>query len=197
MLNKPKTYAALIRSLEYCVNDYAHNNYDLEWDNWYLRDIVEQDCLLVLMQLCGFYGPDGLIKAKFIERWLAKEPWGESTEERQLRFMDILEKGNQSKLNELLLPLVQSKAGRRQLEKWTLIPKTVSPPRSSASDTRMINGEDTAGEDYQGMSMERRRRRNQTTDEDRLRRRHRQAMVLNDGSRPLGRGDIIEQNNET
>jgi len=194
MINKPKTYAALIKSLEYCVTDYPHNGYDMDWDNWHLRDIVEQGCLMVLWQLVGYCGVDGLVKGKFVERWLVKEPWGKTTEERQILFMEVLEKADSYKLNLILLPLVQNPEGRKQLEDAKLIPRTNSVPRMSVFDTRMINGESTSGEDFRGMSLERRRRRHLVpTEEDRLRRRHREAMVLNDGSQPLSRGDIIEQ----
>lgn len=149
---------------------------------------------MVLTQLCEHCGVDGLVKARFVERWLAKEQWGESTEERQLLFMDVLSKGDAQRLNSILLALVQNSAGRKQLEDSKLIPKTDPMPRRfSAFDTRMINGEGTAGEDFHGMSMDRRRRRNQSMDEEHLRRRHREAMVLNDGTRPLGRSDIFER----
>jgi hypothetical protein len=37
------------------------------------------------------------------------------------------------------------------------------------------------------------RAREHSVEEQRLRRQHREAMVLNDGTRPLGREDIIER----
>jgi hypothetical protein len=43
------------------------------------------------------------------------------------------------------------------------------------------------------MFVESRRRRDQSSEEEHIRRRHREAMVLNDGTRPLGRGDIIQR----
>jgi hypothetical protein len=63
----------------------------------------------------------------------------------------------------------------------------------SPRDVRMTNGEGTAGEEWEGMLVEGRRRRDQNSEEDVIRRRHREAMVLNDGTRPLGRDDIIQR----
>jgi hypothetical protein len=191
MINKPSTYAALVKSLEYSVTDYEHRPYDPEWDNWQLRDVVEQGCLLVLCQLIDKYGVDGLIKARFIERWLAKEPWGADEHDRQKNFAESMGKDN--RLNEINIPLFRDRAGQLQLGKAKLIPQELVSELGNSRDIKMINGEGTAGEDFEGMFVESRRRRDQTSADDHLRRRHREAMVLNDGTRPLGRGDIIER----
>jgi hypothetical protein len=194
IINKPKTYAALVKSLEYCITDYEHNAYDPEWDNWHLRDACEQGCLSILGQMVDKFGPEGLVKSRFVDRWLAKEPWGGAdADERQLNFMDSLTKPY--RLNQICLPLFRDPAARKQLEDAKLLPpnKIVYDDSETLLDIRMINGEGTAGEDFDGMFVESRRRRDQSTEEEHLRRRHREAMVLNDGTRPLGRGDIIER----
>ena len=192
IVNKPKTYAAIVKSLEYCITDYEHNEYDSEWDNWHLRDVVEQGCLLVLGYLVDKFGVEGLVKSRFIARWLAKEPWGDADDEkRQINFMDSLTR--RYRLTQLCLPLYKDTVGggRKQLEEAKLLPVTSTVVEEGASgDTRMANGEATAGED---VNVEGRRRRDQSSEEEHLRRRHREAMVLNDGTRPLGRGDIIER----
>jgi hypothetical protein len=74
-----------------------------------------------------------------------------------------------------------------------LVPAALEADLNLVRDIRMINGEGTAGEDFDGMFVESRRRRDQSSEEEHIRRRHREAMVLNDGTRPLGRGDIIQR----
>jgi hypothetical protein len=192
MINKPATYAALVKSLEYSVTDYEHNAYDPEWDNWHLRDVVEQGCLLVLAQLTEKFGPDGLIRSRFVELWLAKEPWGKTDEERRTNFMESL--GRNNRLTGIAGPIFQHKAGRRQLIKANLVGTEYEAEPPLARDVKMTNGESTAGEDFEGMFVDgSRRRRDQSSEEEHIRRRHREAMVLNDGTRPLGRDDIIQR----
>ncbi|RDL36837.1 Uncharacterized protein BP5553_06189 [Venustampulla echinocandica] len=191
LINKPATYAALVKSLEYSLTDYEHNPYDLEWDNWHLRDTVEQECLMLLVPLVDKFGVDSLVKTRFVERWLAKEPWGRDERERQINFLESLRTRN--RLNELTLPLIRDLAGRRQLCKAKLLPQDFEWEIPGPRDVRMINGEGTAGEDFDAMFVEGRRRRDQSTEEEHIRRRHREAMVLNDGTRPLGRDDIIQR----
>jgi hypothetical protein len=193
IIEKPDTYAALVKSLEYSITDYPHNAYDPEWDNWNLRDVAEQGCLLVLIQLVNKFGAEGLVKARFVERWLAKEPWGASDEGRQTNFVHSLQKN--TRLSELCMPLFRERAGRRQLVKAKLVPELIEheTEQTTVRDIRMINGEGTAGEDFEGMFVEGRRRRDQSSEDEHIRRRHREAMVLNDGTRPLGRGDIIQR----
>ena len=193
-IHKPQAYSALVKSLEYSLTDYEHNAYDPEWDNWHLRDVVEQGCLLVLGQLVdkmGMEGVDGLVKSHFVERWLAKEPWGTNDKERQTNFSDSLRKVN--RLNEIAIPLFRDNKGRKDLIKAKLVPADIEAGLNMVRDVRMINGESTAGEDFDGMFVESRRRRDQSSEEEHIRRRHREAMVLNDGTRPLGRGDIIQR----
>lgn len=204
MLNTPKAYIALVRSLEHSVNDYEHNVYDPEWDNWELRDMCERGCLMILTQLSDRHGVEGLVKAGFIEKWLAKEPWGGRNEdEKQLAFMDSLAKD--TRLSDIAMPLFRDEAGRKRLEATRLLPPSIEEQISDAEqisslkDVRMIGGEGTAGEEEDGDQFIQafveglRRPRDSSVEEEYLRRRHREAMVLNDGSRPLGRADIIER----
>ncbi len=191
MINKPEAWAALVKSLEYSITDYKHNKFDPEWDNWHLRDVVEQGCLMILGQLVDKFGPVGLIKSRFVERWLAKEPWADDESDRMMRFADSLH--NKHRLSELSMPLFRDHAGRKQLIKANLVPAELLTDPNFVRDVRMINGEGTAGEDFDGMFVDNRRRRDQSSEEDHIRRRHREAMVLNDGTRPLERGDIIQR----
>ena len=191
MINKPEVYGALVKCLEFCVTDYSHHVYDPEWDNWQLRDVVEQYCLIILGHLIDKYGVDGLVKSRFIARWLASEPFGSDIQERQSNFIHSTTKDN--RLNELVIPLFKDKTGRRQLVQAKLIPPEPVSEDGIPPDVKMINGESTAGEEFEGMIADVRRRRDQSSAEDHLRRRHREAMVLNDGTRPLERGDIFQR----
>ncbi|KAH6671235.1 hypothetical protein B0J14DRAFT_91000 [Halenospora varia] len=189
LINKPATYFALVKALEYCVTDYKHNDFDLEWDNWVLRDRCEQDCFLILTALAEKFGVGNIIKAGFIHRWLAKEPWGNEEKARQINFLESLRTRNQ--LNELLLPLIREMVGRKKLCEARLLPQDFEWDRPGPRDVRMTNGEGTAGEEE--IWGDGRRRRDQSQEEQVIRRRHREAIVLNDGTRPLGREDIIER----
>ncbi|TVY83296.1 hypothetical protein LSUE1_G001555 [Lachnellula suecica] len=193
LLNEPSTYAALVKSLEYSLTDYehaVHAEHDLEWDSWPLRDVAEQDCLLILTQLVNKCGPEGLVKARFIERWLAKEPWGDDDRERQINFLESLRMRN--RLAELTLPLIRDPSARKLLCGVGLLPMDFEWDVPSSRDVRMINGESTAGEDFDGMYVGR-RIREQNSVEETIRRRHREAIVMNDGTRPLAQDDIIER----
>lgn len=186
-----------MKSLDYSRTDYEHNEYDPEWDNWNLRDVAEQGCLLILGQMADKFGIGGLIKCRFVDRWLAKEPWGGNDEdERQLNFMGSLTKQHY-RLNQVCLPLFHEPVGRKQLEDAGLLPTNrivCDEADPAAMDIRMVNGEGTSGEDFSGFLVESMRpRRGQSNEDEDLRRRHREAMVLNDGSRPFARGDIIER----
>ena len=194
MIERPEAYAALVKCLEYCVTDYPHNAFDPDWDNWTLRDVVEQGCLLILIQMVAKFGPQGLVRARFVERWLAKEPWGDKEDATlSINFATALRNGN--RLSQLLDPLFRDPFGRLQMIKAKLVPPTLAADLSllEESDVKMVDGEGTAGEDFAGMFVESRRRRDQSSEEEHMRRRHREAMVLNDGTRPLGRSDIIQR----
>ncbi|TGO38775.1 hypothetical protein BHYA_0067g00050 [Botrytis hyacinthi] len=185
-IHKPETYEALVKSLEYSVEDYVHHEYDPDWDNWPLRDTAEKSCLMIIYELIYKYGVQELLDAGFIERWLVKEPWGVTTEERSINFMDSLNK--EKSLNRVIVPLFHDERGRKMLEEAKLLPAS---PDSAARHLAMEGTEDQDMEDIDSNYTER-RPRDQTTAEDYLRRRHREAMVLNDGTRPFERGDIYE-----
>lgn len=66
-------------------------------------------------------------------------------------------------------------------------------------DMRMDGGEGTAGdEDLEAMFVDPgMRRAGQSEEEEHIRRRNREAMVLNDGTRPFERGDIFQRGVDT
>lgn len=205
LVNVPKTYAALVKCLEYCVTDYEHNEYDPEWDNWYFRDVIEKECLLVLGQLTDKYGIETLLKTSFVECWVAQEPWGGVSEDhRRYNFLQSMTK--RLRLTNLYLNIYQHPKGKQQLERAKLIPVTTRTSQEpTTNDTEMNDEETSAEEDNNDLATDSdpatesepatdsRRRRAQSLEGEHIRRRNREAMVLNDGTRPLGRGDIFQR----
>ena len=148
MIDKPPTYAALVKSLEYSVTDYEHNKYDRDWDNWPLRDVVEQGCLLVLCQLTGKCGVDGLLNSRFVERWVAKESWGDNEYDRAHNFVESMRQLN--RLNELLIPIFRDTRGQLQLQKAKLLTQDVVSLLNEGNKVKVVNTE-TGAENFDGM----------------------------------------------
>jgi hypothetical protein len=157
----------LVRSLELSLEDTElpdlTNNH---WDEYYLRDMAERFCLMFIHELINKYGTNALIKAKFVEKWLAKQKWGDNSDSRRHNFSAYLAL-KENRLADIIRGIKNSKRGLRALEGAGLIEK---------QNIRRRIGE------LPDIIME-----------QRLRRQHREAMVLNDGTRPLREEDIIER----
>lgn len=188
-LHIPRGYIALINCLEYCVTDYKHNAFDPDWDNWYFRDIVEQLALTLVLKLVERFGPGRLLQYRFIEKWLVKEPWGSNIPKRQKNFAKFLQETNQ-KLNDIVTPLSQDPLGMKQLQKS----KLVAENDTGLGIFRNAQEGREGGQNYSHFFVTvSGRRRVQTNSNEYVRRRHREAMVLNDGTRPVAREDIIQR----
>ncbi|KAI0008023.1 hypothetical protein F4779DRAFT_589128 [Xylariaceae sp. FL0662B] len=203
VLNTPKAYSALVRSLELCLDDVEHEKLDDPlYDEYYLRDIGERRCLLLVSQLIHKYGVDKLVEAKFVEKWLAKQPWGDGTEERQKNFDMYMSRKN--RISDICFHLRATKTGRKALAKAKLISKAKASKREGSDHIKVVleisMGNDDDIDEFQvdashgGLVP---RVNEQSAEEQRLRRRHREAMVLNDGTHSLGRGDIIEREHDS
>ncbi|CAJ2501803.1 Uu.00g046560.m01.CDS01 [Anthostomella pinea] len=202
VLNTPKGYSAIVRSLEICLDDTEHATLDDPlYDEYYLRDIGERRCLLLAHQLIHKYDVDKLIEAKFIDKWLAKQPWGDTEKERRNNFAMYMNR-RKNRIRDICLCLQATKAGRKALVKAKLITKT-KRPKWDRSDHIQVVLEFSMGSDGDGDGIQLRntelvpRVNEQSVEEQRLRRRHREAMVLNDGTHSLGRGDIIEREHDS
>ncbi|TQS37528.1 hypothetical protein Golomagni_01995 [Golovinomyces magnicellulatus] len=183
-----KIYCALVSCLEHCTTDYEHNSFDLIWDNWYFRDVVEQLALGMLIQLVEKFGPKYLIKYRFIDRWLVKEPWGNTITERQTNFAKLILASDQ-KLNDLMSPILHNSTGVVQLKEAQLV--TDSFPHNLKYATEMLG---YRLQDYTDtFFIDLTQRISRISSDEYRRRRNREAMVLNDGLRPLGRADIIQR----
>jgi hypothetical protein len=189
-LNSPKVFGAIVTCLARCVKDVPHNNYDKEVDNFDFRDPVERFCLLVLFRLTVEFGSEEIIKAGIVQRWLAKEPWGSTEKEIQENFKHCY---HNMRLSELILRIAHHSRGLGELVKAKLMDTsdTTFFPRP-----KMIGEDSTVGEQGLsdlGLTEGGPRIREQSAEERHLRRRHREAMVLNDGVQPIGVSDIIER----
>jgi hypothetical protein len=191
-LNTPKVFGAIVTCLSHCVEDVPHDNYDKEFDNFDFRDPVERFCLLVLFRLANEFGSEEIIKAGIVPRWLAKEPWGSSEKERQENFRHCY--NNRMRLSEIILRIVHHPCGLADLVKAQLMdasdttffppPKIIIVDATTAAESGLSDVGVTGGVP---------RIREQSAEERHIRRRHREAMVLNDGVQPVGVSDIIER----
>jgi hypothetical protein len=174
---------------------------DSHWDEYFLRDMAEKFCLLFANELIGKHGPGMLIAAKFVEKWLAKQNWGKDEKTRQKNFQAYINNPNkQNRIVEIVKNIQETRAGMKALRRAKLMSKE---DVASAEENRysvyleisMGTEENVANErapEQQGP-----RSRDQTAEEQRLRRQHREAMVFNDGTRPIGREDIIERGHDS
>ncbi|KAF2970921.1 hypothetical protein GQX73_g2688 [Xylaria multiplex] len=197
-LDTPKGYGAIVRSLELSLDDVKHEKLDDPlYDEYYLRDIGEQRCLLLVTMLIHHHGVGKLVEAQFIEKWLAKQPWGDTDEARRKNFALYMDR-KKNRISEICLHLRSSKVGRKALVRAKLTTKLRKPRRDNIKvvlEISMSNEGDSTIETSQIELVP--RVNDQSVEEQRLRRRHREAMVLNDGTHSLGRGDIIEREHDS
>jgi hypothetical protein len=197
-LNKSSVYSAVVTALKYSISDYHHDAYDKDFDDFDFRDPAERLALLTVHCLILEFGVSGFVKAGLIPRWLAKEPFGETDAEKQDNVMNLLRRGNT--LSYIVLRLIKDPRSLAQLKVAGLVHQSLDIINDKI-DVRMINGEGTAGEmeapDMDFLEGSTSRVREQSIEEQNRRRRHREAMVLNDGSQPIGRESIYERTEET
>lgn len=191
--NTPRAYAAFVRALEHCLTDRAplEKLNDKYFDEYPIRDMAEKVPIIFLAQLMQKYGADQVIQAGFVEKWLAKQYWGDTPEERLKNFYEY--KYKQNRISEIIAKIGQSPKGRDALVKAGLLPKGVHDGFGLFASPPFIDAELVENDNSEAVP----RHLEQSPEEQRLRHRHREAMVLNDGTRPLGRSDIIEREHDT
>ncbi|KAK3310576.1 uncharacterized protein B0T15DRAFT_42633 [Chaetomium strumarium] len=199
-----KAYAALVRCLELSL-DPKQDVLEAEgFDEYALRDITERVCLMYVSQLLSCYDAEKLVKAKFVEKWLAKQNWGITKEDRQRNFAQYMRcRGNH--IADIVASIRACPSGQEALERAEL----VAPPSPTDSDPEdnaplierfkvllpnNISVRNLSEDDPTALLI----RSLQTVhsvevEEQRMRHRHREAMVLNDGSRPVNSDDIIQR----
>ena len=216
-----------MRSLELNLEDAAWKEPldDPLHDEYYLRDINERRCLMLLYRLMHKYGTEPLIEAGFASRWLARQPWtapsdNDDDDARRRNFSEYL-KRCKNRISDIGQHLVETRSGRRALVRARLLARSKRTRRGDRDRDRdrsehikvvleisMADG-DGEGDTIQiettsaaaagsGSGPSRPRvRGDQSAEEQRLRRRHREAMVLNDGTHPPGHYDIIEREHDS
>lgn len=191
-MNNPRAYSALVRSLELSLDDTERPSLtDSHWDEYYLRDMAERFCLMFILELANKYGASMLVKARFVEKWLAKQEWGDTPEERRQSFRDYMALKT-NRIVEIVDRIKESRRGLRALERAGLMDKENSRRRIRELPDLIMEIEEEAG-NLPLVEQQVTRTREHSAEEQRLRRQHREAMVLNDGTRPLAREDIIER----
>jgi hypothetical protein len=160
--------------------------------------MTEKLCLMFISQLINCYDCEKLVKAKFVEKWLAKQNWGSTPEERLKNFSQYNEVRN-NRITDIVAVLRTSRSGRAALEKAGLLEPVLSPIDSEVGDNEayrlsvVMSGNFTLNnlQEHANAVMRSLEAAARTAEEQR-RHRHREAMVLNDGSRPVNSDDIIQ-----
>lgn len=192
----------MVRALELSLDPEQKTlDYD-DWDEYNLRDMSEKLCLMFISQLISCYDVEKLVKAKFVEKWLAKQNWGTTTEQRQRNFAQYIRCRN-NRINDIIAALRASPSGREALERAGLMPP--APPEDSEPEDNIpmieqlsvflpaaINMSDLR-EDDPTRALIRSLQSVQNIGDRQMRQRHREAMVLNDGTRPVNSDDIIQR----
>lgn len=204
VLHTPEGYSALVRSLELSIDDFEHEGLDDPlYDEYYLRDTAERRCLMLVCQLAHKYGVDELVEAKFVEKWLVKQKWGDTDKERQQTFIQYINR-KKNRISVICDRLRSSRTGRKALRQAKLLGKQRYRPGARVDNrVKVILEISMADEDENGEIQQENfqaelvpRVVEQSAEEQRRRRRHREAIVLNDGTHSLGRGDIIEREHD-
>ncbi|KAJ5806187.1 uncharacterized protein N7503_003789 [Penicillium pulvis] len=166
------------------------------------RPLGEKKALQILNILLPENIPAAL-EAGIVTRWLSKYPFPCALDEPSRRQdVVILLKtwwSDDTVMSSIFSNLTSHAEGIKQLRKHGLMGSMLEEENEQDdddedddgdSDVWMVDGEDTAGS-YRGSSS--RRPQDGNAEEQALRRRRREAMVLSEGGRPLGREDIIQR----
>ena len=165
------------------------------------RTQPERDALTILNRTMYHKVPD-VLRAGVVSRWLSKYPFGgcNSTESTKREVIQRIktEDSEDMAMHDILYVLDGFPEGRKQLRNHGLVGSAIDECDDNIDgDTIMAHGEDTAGSMVGGLMRAGRRIREESLEEQALRRRRREAMVLSDGGRPLGRDNIIQREDIT
>ncbi|KAL1857060.1 hypothetical protein VTK73DRAFT_8146 [Phialemonium thermophilum] len=217
LLHTWKAYAALVRCLELGLEENGDARQKLDdrfFDEYYLRDLAERLCLMFISQLVRLYDAEKLIKAGFVEKWLARQYWGDTPEETLRNFRQYMDH-RQNSITEVVGQILKRPTGRRRLREAGLMRGYDVDADADGTDScghgggdgrfrfalsiSMGNNDEDGGDGLQGqllMPVEVAvvgRAREHSAEEQRLRHRHREAMVFNDGTSPLNSDDIFQR----
>jgi hypothetical protein len=177
-LHEPKTYAALVRSLEVGLNDVENppKLNDRYWEEYFLRDVAERTCLVILNELVQKNDAEMLVRAGFVSRWLARQNWGDSEFEVQNNFGVYKSIRRRTPVTDM---------GAAALRRAGLVwPEETLPYRGEVWGITFSSVPRGGGDGGPADS--------ELSGED-LRRLRREAFVFNDGTRPISGADIIQR----
>ncbi|SLM37766.1 hypothetical protein LPUS_07721 [Lasallia pustulata] len=198
-LNKRETYEALIDCLCNFLPSYQEKDWPFsEYTNIKFRTQAEKDALIALGRILP-YNISQALSAGIVSRWLAKYPFCGSSLPEALKKIEAVQQLKTWNTEDTLMCDILSMIdcapdGRKELRKHRLVGSAIGETDDEEGDTLMIGGEDTAGLSF-GSVARGRRIREESIEEQALRRRRREAMVLSERGRPLGREDIIQRDN--
>ncbi|KEZ44341.1 Uncharacterized protein SAPIO_CDS3320 [Scedosporium apiospermum] len=183
-----KTYGAMVRSLEIGLDDVERPKLDDPYfDEYYLRDMAERTNLLLIYQLIQKNGAAKLLMAKFVERWLAKQNWGDSENEIHENFKMYTEGNKSNPIRGIVDCIRTATGGLETLRNCGLVAREETPPyRGEVWGITFSTV--PRGSDEDGV-------RDSELSADEIRRLRREAFVFNDGTRPVSRLDIVERTN--
>lgn len=190
-MHNRRGYQALVRSLTLSVKEARHPKLDdILWDDYSLRDMAEKICLSIVVELVDMYDADMLVQARFVELWLAKQNWGDDERERRKNFYYYVTY-RCNNIVDIISKIARSREGSKALVACGLAAE--SNFSLSSEPAFLVQPTLRESELDDDDDLQRRRSMYRTDTEQRLRRQHREAMVFNDGTRPIGREDIIER----
>jgi len=178
MLHDERAYAALVRSLEIGLGDVERPKLDdANWDEYHLRDVAEKMCLVIVYNLVQKHGPKMLLQAKFVEKWLAEQAWGDTEEDRQRNFAAY----RKSRVNNLIRDIIDIISNSRLGLSCLKEAKLMNMANRTSSGRRRSGLSISSSSDMPDDTVD-------------VRRRRREAIVIHDGEGPLNHGDIILRN---
>lgn len=160
---------------------------------------------LKALQIMNILLPENIssaLEAGIVSRWLSKYPFPcASSEQSRKQDVVILMKtwwSDDAVMSSIFGTLTTHPDGIKQLRKFGLMGSMIEEndhdddddDDDAEGDVWMVDGDETAGSIHQPSS---RRLQEGSAEDQALRRRRREAMVLSEGGRPLGRDDIIQR----
>ncbi|MBE3045038.1 hypothetical protein IMZ48_21275 [Candidatus Bathyarchaeota archaeon] len=176
----------MVRSLEIGLDDVDPPKLDDPfWDEYFLRDMAERTNLYLLTQLVQKNGAEILLKARFVERWLARQNWGDTESEIHKNFEAYKNNRRRNPIRDLIDSVVSTPGGPPALQRAGLIPMEEAPPYRGEIWGITFS---TAGRGNGNGGP-----RDSELSSDELRRLRREAFVFNDGTRPVSGQDIVQR----
>ncbi|KAK0618133.1 hypothetical protein B0T17DRAFT_509690 [Bombardia bombarda] len=122
-LQNRKAYSALVRSLELSLDPEQETLGDDDWDDYPLRDMTEKLCFMFFSQLIrDTTEAERLVKVGFVDKWLAKQNWGDSDESRVKNFAQYMQHRD-NRITSIVSILQRTIPGSAALKDAGLIPE--------------------------------------------------------------------------